>query len=465
MVPRLPSSPEARTRRFVERLIVGLPLAALAACGSWQRVGTPEPATAPPERLPAVFDPSTVYRQMGLMVDAGPIPFIGTVKVLAGPPPDSLMAVVALSLHNRGLSFRRDGDAFLAEYRVELVFRQGTAIARQVTRDERIRVSTFRETQRSDESVIFQQFVPLVAGQYGLTVTVRDRNGPNSSHFEQLLSVTQLSTPAVTSPIAIYEGRPRTAISASPDLVANPRSTAEYGTDSLRFYLESYRLPAGTAIVLSALDAGGRVAWLDSAWIDAAIPLIGLVFTVPPARLSIGRYDLRVALGGNVLSTTPFLVSFSDRWVLSNLEDVISLLRYFTSPDTLRSLAEAPPEERGAAWQRFWRASDPNPATPENEALDQYFARVQSANEQFREEGLPGWLTDRGEVFISLGEPDDVVDRRSELQGRSRVVYWVYNEYRLTLSFIDDTGFGRYRLDPRSRSEYLRVLNRVRRAT
>ena len=57
-----------------------------------------------------------------------------------------------------------------------------------------------------------------------------------------------------------------------------------------------------------------------------AAPLIGLVFTVPPARLSIGRYDLRVALGGNVLSTTPFLVSFSDRWVLSNLEDVISLI-------------------------------------------------------------------------------------------------------------------------------------------
>lgn len=436
------------------------------ACGSWQRVGTPEPTAPPVERLPEVFDPTAIYRQMGLMADPGPIPFVGTVKVLAGSAPDSLLTVVALSLQNRGLSFRRAGDAFLAEYRVELVFRQGTTVARRVTRDERIRVSTFRETQRTDESVIFQEFVSVAAGQYGLSVTVRDRNGPNASHFEQLLLVARLEAPAVATPIAIYEGRPRTALTAPPALVANPRSTAEYGADSLRFYVESYDLPAGTAMVFSALDGAGNVSWRDTARVGAAAaPLLGTVVSVPPARLSIGRYDLQVTLGGNVIATAPFLVAFSDRWVVSNVQEVVSLLRYFTSPDTLRALVQASPEERGAAWDRFWHATDPNPLTPENEALDRYFARVQAANEQFREEGVPGWLTDRGEVLITLGEPDDVVDRRSDLQGRTRVVYWVYNEYRLTLSFIDDTGFGRYRLDPRSRSEYLRVLNRVRRPT
>ncbi|MBI1723340.1 MAG: GWxTD domain-containing protein [Gemmatimonadetes bacterium] len=270
----------------------------------------------------------------------------------------------------------------------------------------------------------------------------------------------------MATPIAIYEGRPRTALTAPPALVANPRSTAEYGADSLRFYVESYDLPAGTAMVFSALDGAGNVSWRDTARVGAAAaPLLGTVVSVPPARLSIGRYDLQVTLGGNVIATAPFLVAFSDRWVVSNVQEVVSLLRYFTSPDTLRALVQASPEERGAAWDRFWHATDPNPLTPENEALDRYFARVQAANEQFREEGVPGWLTDRGEVLITLGEPDDVVDRRSDLQGRTRVVYWVYNEYRLTLSFIDDTGFGRYRLDPRSRSEYLRVLNRVRRPT
>lgn len=438
-------------------------MASLAACSSWQRVGTPEVGAPPQQRLPESFDAFGVYRQMGLMAEAGPIPFVGAVRVLAGPSPDSLVVVVALSLQNRGLSFHRDGDAFLAEYRVELTFRQGTTVAREVTSDERIRVSTFRETQRSDESVIFQKFVPLAAGQYGLVATVRDRNGPNASHSEQLLMVPRFGVPAVSAPLAVYQGRPRAALSSSLEVVANPRATVEYGSDSLQFYVESYSLPPGTVIVYTALDAGGHVAWTDSTRVAAATPILGMLFTVPPGRLSIGRYELRVALGGSVIASTPFLVSFSDRWVLSSMEDVISLLRYFASPDTLRALQQAPPEEQGAAWLRFWRATDPNPATPENEALDEYFARVQAANERFREEGLPGWLTDRGEVFIGLGEPDDVVDRRSEMQGRSRLVYWVYNAYRLTLSFIDDSGFGRLRLDLRSRSEYLSVLSRIRR--
>jgi hypothetical protein len=43
------------------------------------------------------------------------------------------------------------------------------------------------------------------------------------------------------------------------------------------------------------------------------------------------------------------------------------------------------------------------------------------------------------------------------------VIVWTYNEYRLQLYFIDDAGFGRFRLEPRSRSDYLNVYNRLRR--
>jgi len=103
--------------------------------------------------------------------------------------------------------------------------------------------------------------------------------------------------------------------------------------------------------------------------------------------------------------------------------------------------------------------------TPENEALDQYFRRVQIANQRFRESVDPGWLTDRGEVFITLGEPDDVFDASSDISRSGvRLIRWTYSGLRLTLFFQDQTGFGRFRLTPMSRAEYQRVLSRVRRA-
>jgi GWxTD domain-containing protein len=163
------------------------------------------------------------------------------------------------------------------------------------------------------------------------------------------------------------------------------------------------------------------------------------------------------------MASTPFLVAFSDVYAAANLEDIVSLLRFFAPIDTLRALLRASPAERGAAWQRFWKSTDPNPATPENEAMDEYLRRVQIANDRFRDEGMPGWLTERGEVFIILGEPSEILDRRpGDTSGRGRFITWTYIDYRLTLSFVDDTGFGHYRLDPRSRAEFQRVANRVR---
>jgi GWxTD domain-containing protein len=157
------------------------------------------------------------------------------------------------------------------------------------------------------------------------------------------------------------------------------------------------------------------------------------------------------------------LVSFSDQWAITNYDQMISLLRYFDRQDWVDKLRQAPPDQRPAVWREFYKATDPSPTTPENEALEAYFRRVQLANQRFRESGEPGWLTDRGEVFISLGEPDDVFDFSSDMSRSGvRGIRWTYHAFRLTLFFQDQTGFGRFRLTPLSRAEFQRVLAQVR---
>jgi len=443
-------------------LVLLLPV--VAACGTWKRVGTPDPQAATPEQVTRVFDPTATFRQMGLIAEGGVISIVGSVRLLAGSSADSTLVLIALSLHNRGLTFRRDGDGFVANYRVELVFRQGSDIAQQVARDERVRVGSFRETLRTEESIIFQQVVPVRVGDYVISVTVRDRGGPNVTRAEVTAHVPGLEPPAVSHPVAVYEARPRTSSSASPTLVANPRNAVAYGSDSVRFYLETYGLPAGSALAMEVDDPTGLPVWVDTARIESRQPVVGRIITVPPTRLSLGRHELKVGIvGGGVVASAPFLVAFSDLWAISNFDDMISLLRFFAPADTLRGLVNASPDQRAAAWLQFWRETDPNPMTPENEALDQYFSRLRAANQRFTDEGTPGWLTDRGEVLISIGEPDQVYDPNPGLMGRGRVIYWTYNQYRLQLMFVDDAGFGRFRIDPRSRSEYLIVLNRLRR--
>jgi GWxTD domain-containing protein len=145
--------------------------------------------------------------------------------------------------------------------------------------------------------------------------------------------------------------------------------------------------------------------------------------------------------------------------VVTNFPDLLSLLRYFGEDNRLTQMRDADPADRIELWREFFRTTDPNRSTPENEALDAYFARVAIANQRFNDEGIAGWRTDRGEVFITLGMPDESFDSTPQNQGR--FLQWSYNELRLVVLFQDPTGFGRFRLTLESRADFERVRNRL----
>jgi hypothetical protein len=106
--------------------------------------------------------------------------------------------------------------------------------------------------------------------------------------------------------------------------------------------------------------------------------------------------------------------------------------------------------------------SDPNPVTTDNEALDQYFTRVAIANERFREEGVnSGWRSDRGEVYITLGEPDQTAETSPGAD--NRIIQWFYSTYNSTLTFTGQLATFRMRLTPQSRAEFSRLRSLVQR--
>src|SRR5205807_107081 len=154
-----------------------------------------------------------------------------------------------------------------------------------------------------------------------------------------------------------------------------------------------------------ALDLGGHEIWHDTVALAGTQELSSGVAQLAPGVLPVGAGRFEIGrVGSAATHTAPFLVSFSDQWAITNYDQMISLLRYFERQDWVDKLRHAIPDQRPAVWQQFYKATDPVELTPENEALDGYFRRVQIANQRFREAGEPGWLTDRGEVFITLGE-------------------------------------------------------------
>jgi len=66
-------------------------------------------------------------------------------------------------------------------------------------------------------------------------------------------------------------------------------------------------------------------------------------------------------------------------------------------------------DERKAFINACWRKRDPIPATPENELKDEHYRRLEHADQKFREiASRPGRKTDRGRMYVILGEPRNI---------------------------------------------------------
>ncbi len=63
--------------------------------------------------------------------------------------------------------------------------------------------------------------------------------------------------------------------------------------------------------------------------------------------------------------------------------------------------------ERELFIKAFWKTRDPTVGTKDNEFRVEHYRRLDHANRRFRGTGRPGWKTDRGKVYIILGEPKD----------------------------------------------------------
>ena len=385
-----------------------------------------------------------------MIAEAGPLPFTGLVRYFAADTPDSTLVLLTLSLANRSLTFVGEGNQYRATYRVSMEIQRGSSVPRRLEARETVRLSAYRETARSDESIVFQQFFTLAPGESQVGLIVRDEGSPRMGSTNITLIVPRLGSGTLASPVLVYDATPRASRDSLPGVIANPRATVVFGRDSvLSLYVEGYDLPESASVVVAALAEQRQApVWRDTVALPSHDGVSAAVLRVPVSNIGAGERILAVTTPGSADTVrTPLFVSFGEEWAITSYAEMVSYLRFFATPEELTALRNATPDNRAAAWVAFWKATDPVPTTPENEALRDYFGRVRVANERFAEEGGAGWLTDRGRVLLTLGEPDQIFEREElSIRQRGRAQVWVYDRHQVQLVFMDQTGFGRWRL-------------------
>jgi GWxTD domain-containing protein len=403
------------------------------------------------------FDQVQLYQKLGLLARGAPMPFVGGVAFLATPSPDSTHVILAIALANMNLTFARENDRFRAGYTVGITIRDGGVTVKAVEAHESVLVPSFRETSRVDESIIFQEMLTIKPGRYSLALTVRDDGSSRGGTEDVTLAVPALGTGSLGTPVSFARVSPRLTLDSLPHIVASPAASAVFGRDSVvGLYLEAYGPNAGPRLQLhvGVRTDDGRTMFTDTLSLARRTGLYSGVVYVPISRVGIGPAVVSVWQADHADTTrTPIFVGFGEELPVASYEDMLNYLRWFAPAFRLKTLRDTAPEYRAAAWANF--VKERSSITGGNEALRDYFTRLAVANATFREEGMPGWMTDRGKVLLGLGEPDQRTEQPPSVgNSRGRYQIWTYQSLSIQLNFYDQTGFGRWRLTNTSEIEF-----------
>jgi GWxTD domain-containing protein len=138
-------------------------------------------------------------------------------------------------------------------------------------------------------------------------------------------------------------------------------------------------------------------------------------------------------------------------------------VRWIISDDERKAFMQlSNEEEREKFIEAFWDRRNPNPDSEDNEFKDEHYRRIEYANEHFAA-GKPGWMTDRGRIYIVFGPADEVEShpsggsyQRPMEEGGGETSTYPFEDWRyrhidgigeeVIIEFVDDCMCGAYEM-------------------
>jgi GWxTD domain-containing protein len=365
-------------------------------------------------------------------------------------------------LNRTELLFQRGPGGYGTSYEITVIFDSSKG-KHQVAGDSftrQLRALTYADTRLRGDDIADQATFTVPPGRYRIRVYLKDLVAERTSGAEVELTVPERTEGGVWLSDVTLGFAPAPSDPASTRPVPNPsHSYAENITRFAAWGEVVDRRPALTdgpfALSWAVLDDRGDSAARGDTVLARAGARTNYLLKPDLSRLAAGEYRFVVELrlppgpgdkrkrGETLRESKPFQVEESRVSLGPDARGSFEVLRYIAKAEEIDEMSRLTTEqERRDFWDSFWKKRDPTPDTPQNEEMQEFYRRVQYANQHFGTGG-PGWKSDMGRVYIKYGAPDEV-DRHPFNFDRPPEEIWYYYKERWTFVFIDRDGFGRY---------------------
>ena len=354
------------------------------------------------------------------------------------------------------IQFVKKNDRFTARYEVTLNFmnEENTSVMEKVWTED-VNVPLFDYTESKRAFSLTQRSVTITPGIYTLRSQVRDNESKKAFHVIKKIIVGNYSTKAISvSDVMLVnkisnDGERR---SIAPNISGNIGENNN--SFSIFFEIYSSRLSDSLEMHFTINDMKGRELLNKFQNYRSRGNRSQIITRFDSAKYATGAYQLNVEVRSvlDAADEIPAIKqrSFFVRWgnmpiSISDLDLAIKQMRYIAKEDEYEKIEEADTDEsKRKLFDDFWAKRDPDPATKRNEYMEEYYSRVEYANKNFSHYQA-GWKTDMGMVFILFGSPNNVERHPFDIDAKPYEI-WSYYDYNRSVIFVDESGFGDYRL-------------------
>ncbi len=356
------------------------------------------------------------------------------------------------------LQFAATDSGFVARYEItiDILNGDGNGIFEK-TWNKEIYVRMFDETQSRGEFSPAMGSFTLAPGSYEMHVELREKESGKAFAQVRKMDVPNYAvTPFSVSDIMLVN-RVKTERGQS-TIVPNVSGNLYDLPHGFSFFFELYNKTGADSVALTyqVFDKKENRVYVHSEHRRLDGKKSEVIAAIDSARFPVGAYFLEVDAQTipNADTVVTYLAEkrrdFVMRWgsvptTLVDIDLAIKQTKYIASSKEYNAMADATTlEEKQKLFQEFWRKRNPSPGMQHNIKMEEYYSRVQYANEHFSH-FTEGWRTDMGMAYIILGAPSSV--DRHPFEGDSKPYeIWNYYDFDKQIVFVDESGFGDYRL-------------------
>jgi GWxTD domain-containing protein len=350
------------------------------------------------------------------------------------------------------MHFVKEENNFKAEYSITItVYEEDKEkVVDEKLWDEKINVKDFQQTAAGNNYNISIKSFDLKPGKYFIRTAVDDKDTRKTYASTNMYTLRDLdSLPNISDLMFIAK---ETVVAGSKKILPNVTRQLNVKKEGVPLFFEIYSSKKQKLKMEFLVSEGEKkVIFADTMYQDFDSGKTQVFHNIKINELGLGNYLVTVKLlddGNKMIAVT--IKSFSSRWVgvpsaITDLDKAVSQLIYIATASEKNYIEDAKTkEEKIKRYLEFWKKKDPNPADEDNAVFDEYYRRINFANVNFSHYS-EGWRTDRGMVYITLGAPNNI-DRHPFDYDSKPYEVWEYYEINLQFVFMDESGFGDYRL-------------------